>query len=103
MRGHMRRSKVEMYLDILTVLSRTGPSKLTHIMYKSNVNYSVLKEYLDFLTKQGLVAEKSVGKRRAIFEITNLGLKTIEEFNHLKLVLPIIEESSGRVSLPSWK
>jgi len=37
-----RRSKLEMYVDILKALARHGPLKLTHIMYKANVNCSVL-------------------------------------------------------------
>ena len=48
----MRRSKVEMHVDILEVLDHCGPLKLTHIMSKAHVNCNVLKEYLDFLTKQ---------------------------------------------------
>ena len=51
----MRRSKMEIHLDILKTLAQKGPLKLTHIMYKANVNCSVLKEYLDFLTQQKLV------------------------------------------------
>jgi predicted transcriptional regulator len=39
-------------------------------MYKANVNCSVLKEYLDFLIKQGLVEERTIGKRRVVFAIT---------------------------------
>ena len=54
----MRRSKVEMYVDILDVLAQRGPLKLTHIMYGVNVNCSLLKEYLDYLTKQGLIVKK---------------------------------------------
>ena len=53
----MRRSKMEMHLDILKILAKKGPLKLTHIMYKSNVNCSVLKEYLGFLIKQELIEE----------------------------------------------
>ena len=34
----MRRSKLEMYVDILKVLAQRGPLKLTHVMYKANVN-----------------------------------------------------------------
>ena len=34
----MRRSKLEMYVAILKVLSQRGPLKLTHVMYKANVN-----------------------------------------------------------------
>ncbi len=51
-----------MYVDILSVLAHRGPLKLTHVMYKANVNCSVLKEYLDFLIKQGLVEERTVRK-----------------------------------------
>ena len=60
----VRRSKLEMYVDILSVLAHRGPLKLTHVMYKANVNCSVLKEYLDFLIKQGLVEERTAGKQR---------------------------------------
>jgi len=42
----MRRSKLEMYIDILKVLAHRGPLKLTHIMYKANVNFRELKQVL---------------------------------------------------------
>jgi predicted transcriptional regulator len=48
----LRRSKLEMYLDILKVLSGSGQLKLTHIMYETNVNCGILKEFLDFLMKR---------------------------------------------------
>ncbi|MEM1757763.1 MAG: winged helix-turn-helix domain-containing protein, partial [Candidatus Bathyarchaeia archaeon] len=74
----MRRSKLEMYIDILKVLAQRGPTKLTHIMYKANVNCSVLKEYLDFLIKQGLVEEKAVGKKRVVYAITQRGVTVLK-------------------------
>jgi predicted transcriptional regulator len=75
----MRRSKLEMYVDILKVLAHRGPLKLTHIMYKANVNCSVLKEYLDFLIKQGLVEERTVGKSRVVLGGTQRGI-TIKKY-----------------------
>ena len=60
----MRRSKMETYIDILKVLAQNGPLKLTHIMYKANVNCSVLKQNLDFLTKQSLIEEQITRKKR---------------------------------------
>ena len=89
----MRRSKVEMYVDILEVLAQRGPLKLTHIMYGANVNCSVLKEYLEFLTKQGLVEEKIVGKERIVYAISQLGMTVLKQFKALKEVLPIVEET----------
>ena len=55
----MRRSKLEMYVDILSVLALRGPLKLTHIMYKANVNCSILKEYLESLIQQGASGRKN--------------------------------------------
>lgn len=95
----MRRSKLEMYVDILTVLSQRGPLKLTHIMYKANVNCSVLKEYLDFLLKQGLVEERTIGKRRVVFAVSHRGITVLKYFKELKEVLPIIDESKKQVPL----
>jgi len=94
----MRRSKLEMYIDILKVLARHGQLKLTHIMYKANVNCSVLKQYLDFLIEQNLVEEKSVGKKRIVYAITERGRTVLKHFRELRTVLPIVEEA--RVNLP---
>jgi predicted transcriptional regulator len=98
----MRRSKLEMYVDILKVLAHRGPLKLTHIMYKANVNCKVLKEYLDFLTNQNLIEERTVGKSRIVFSITQRGITVLKYFRELKEVLPIVEEArnSTPASIP---
>lgn len=96
----MRRSKLEMYVDILKVLASRGPLKLTHIMYKANVNCSVLKEYLDFLIKQNLIEERTVGKRRVVYAITQKGITVLKYFRELKQVLPIVEEARNKALVP---
>ena len=96
----MRRSKLEMYIDILQVLAHHGPLKLTHMMYKANINCSVLREYLDFLIKQGLVEERTVGKRRVVYAITQRGRTVIKGFRKLKQVLPITEETKNKMPIP---
>ena len=96
----MRRSKLEMYVDILKVLAHRGPLKLTHVMYKANVNCSVLKEYLDFLMKQGLVEERTIGKRRVVYAITPRGITVLKYFRELKQVLPIVEQTRNQVRTP---
>ena len=93
----MRRSKLEMYIDILRVLSQKGPLKLTHIMYKANVNCSVLKEYLDFLIHQELVEEKTVGKKRIVYVISEKGSKVLRYFRELKVMLPVVEDGQARI------
>lgn len=96
----MRRSKLEMYIDILTVLAHRGPLKLTHVMYKANVNCSVLKEYLEFLLKQCLIEERIVGKARTVFAITPRGILVLKYFKELKQVLPIVEEARSQAPIP---
>jgi len=96
----MRRSKLEMYIDILKVLAQRGPLKLTHVMYKANVNCSVLKEYLDFLTIQSLVEERIIGKRRVVYAITQRGITVLKYFRELKEVLPIVEEARSQMPIP---
>ncbi len=96
----MGRSKLEMYIDILQVLSRRGPLKLTHVMYKANVNCCVLKAYLEFLIKQGLVEERPVGKSRVVFAISQRGIMVLKYFRELKQVLPILEETRKGMPTP---
>lgn len=94
MRGkfRLRRSKLEVYVDILTVLSQRGPLKLTHIMYKANVNCVVLKEYLDFLLKQGLIEERLLGKDRVVYANTPRGITVIKYFKELNSALQVVDE-----------
>ena len=89
----MRRSKLETYVAILSVLGQRGPLKLTHIMYKANVNCSILREQLDFLIKQNLVEERSLRKERTVFAITQRGINVLKYFRELTQALPIIEEA----------
>ena len=93
----MRRSKMEMYIDILKVMAQNGPMKLTHVMYKANVNCSVLKENLDFLLHQNLIEEQITVKKRnktkVRYAITEKGRTVIKYFNEVNRVLQITEES----------
>jgi predicted transcriptional regulator len=96
----LRRSKLEMYVDILKVLAHKGPLKLTHIMYKANVNCSVLKEYLDYLTKQGLIEQRTLGKAKVVFAVTQRGITVLKYFHELKQVLPLVEERRNLMPTP---
>ena len=87
----MRRSKLEIHIDILEALVFKGKLRLTHLMYKSNVNCCVLKEHLEFLIKNGLVEEKML-KKRPIYAITSRGLQALKTFREIKEVFPPEEE-----------
>ena len=101
----MRRSKLEMYIDVLNAVAHRGPLRLTHIMYKANVNCSILNEYLAFLIKQGLVEKRNVKKARIVFTITQHGIDVLKYFRELTKALPILlEENPNQTSnvLPTY-
>jgi predicted transcriptional regulator len=89
----MRRSKLEMYIAILNVLAQKGPLKLTHIMYKANLNCTVLKDDLDFLIKQELIVEQTIRREKTVFAVTQRGINVLKYFKELTKALPIIEET----------
>ena len=91
----VRRSQLEIHVNILEVLAHSGPLKLTRIMHNTNVNCSLLREYLDFLTKQGLIEVKIIGKERKVYAITQLGVTVLKQFRELKEVLPINKETEN--------
>ena len=96
----MRRSKLETYVGILRVLAHKGPLKLTHIMYKANVNCKVLKENLDYLLKQELVAERIIGKGKTVYACTPRGVTVLKYFHELEQVLPLVEEQRTHPAIP---
>ena len=87
-----------MYVETLTVLAHRGPLKLTHIMYKANVNCSVLNEYLQYLAEKGLVNKRKVGKSRNVYAITQRGITVLKYFKELNEVLPLTEEDESKVT-----
>jgi len=87
-----------MYIDILKVLAHHGPLKLTHIMYKANVNCGVLKQALDFLVRQNLIEEQSLysrkDKTKVVYAITERGRIVLKYFRELNSALQITEEAN---------
>lgn len=93
----MRRSKMEMQLDILKVIAQKGPLKLTHIMYKANVNCCVLKDHVDFLIHQELIEEQTLKREKIVYAITQKGIKVLQYFRELQIMLPVLEEDLRRI------
>ena len=82
----VRRSKLEMNVDILKILASQGPMKLTQLMDKTDLSQSVLKQQLNFLMQQNLVEGQNLNKDKIFYVITGRGLRV------LNVVVPIIEE-----------
>jgi len=89
----MRRARLEIHGDILKVLARHGPLRLTHIMYKTKVNGSILKHYLDFLIQQNLVEEQTLSKKRVVYAITQRGRTILKYFKEVDSALQTTGEA----------
>jgi predicted transcriptional regulator len=88
----MRRSKLEIYADLLKVLAHEGPLKLTHLMYKVNINCTALREDLETLIRLGLVEEQTTGNNKGFFSVTERGFKILNYFGEIIQVFSIIKE-----------
>jgi len=90
----VRRSKLEMYISILEFLSLRGPMKTTHLMYKTNMSYRVLMEFLDKLIDRDLVEQRKTSEKRVMYAITQKGTSTIRSFRQFRQIL---SESAMRI------
>jgi len=73
--------------------------KPTEVMYKVNICYSFLEQYLDFLIKQNLVERKICDGSRAKYTITPKGLDLLKSYGELGQVLQIGEENGTKECL----
>lgn len=100
----MRRSKLEIHIDILRALAYHGRLKPTHITYKANVNCSALKECLSFLLERNLVKEQTISKKRKkrkVYSITDLGLTALRNVKEINKSLHVFEEPNvSGIELP---
>jgi predicted transcriptional regulator len=78
----VRRSKMEIYIDILQVISE-GNVKPTHVMYKANLSWARLMKHIRFLQSQDLltIAQGSGVDR---YEITEKGREVLSYFRKLE-------------------
>jgi predicted transcriptional regulator len=84
---------LEIAVDILEV-AKSGSHK-TRIMYQANLSFELLRKYLDYLTRAGLLR---AGEREArVFVTTAKGHRFLEEFYELRRYSEIVE--SKRLSL----
>ena len=90
----MRRSKLEMQIDVLKALACHGRLQPTHIMYKAKVNCRVLKESLELLIQHDLVKEHTLHQKRVAYAITERGLTALKNVWEINNALHVFEEEN---------
>ena len=95
----MKRSSLEMDVAVLQALTASKPMKLTHIMYKANLNANVLKKKLVVLEAKGLIKSHKLhkehlshsGKDRMFYAVTSQGLGVLQSYSSVYNVLGCVE------------
>lgn len=74
----IRRSRLEIYLDILKVIEK-GDTKLTQIMYKTNLSYATLQDIFEILIQGGFIMEE-MEKNVKRYQITEKGRNALSYY-----------------------
>ncbi len=75
-----KRSKLEIIRDILNVIkNRNGKIKPTHILYKSNLSYSMMEEYLNELIEKEFIIEMKKENNKT-YSITEKGSTYLQKY-----------------------
>jgi len=86
-----RRSKFEIYIDILTEIKR-GTVIPTRIMYGANLSWKPLEQTLKTLIAQGLIIEQSMDddkRTKKAYALTEKGENVLKYFNRAKGLLEL--------------
>jgi predicted transcriptional regulator len=81
----IRRSKLEVFMDIMKVVAEEREMKRTRIMYKANLAWTVLNDALDSLEKKGILASKDTPSG-VVVTPTSDGLDLLRRFREVESV-----------------
>jgi predicted transcriptional regulator len=77
-----RRSKMEVKIDILQAISE-GAGRPTHIMYRSNLSWAVMRNFIKGLEEQGLVGSSDVEGRKN-YILTQKGTRVLDTYANVR-------------------
>jgi len=79
-----RRDKIDIIAEILTI-AKDGLLK-TQIMYRANLSFAQLNDYLDFLTGMNLLGiEKE--NRKKVYKTTEKGERYLKKYDDISYIL----------------
>lgn len=92
MRNMDRRSRLEIYFDLLKIIER-GTVKPTRIMYKANLSWDTMQEIFGILLESGFIQEEIVANSKR-YAVTDKGrsalsyyLKSVDELAEVKQLI----------------
>lgn len=80
----MRRNKQDIIYDMLKAVQGKGGSILpTHLLYKSNLSHSKMKDYLEELMEKDLLEYVEIKEKQKI-KMTDKGFKFLQSLRQLR-------------------
>lgn len=80
---NMRRSKINIFIDILRLINKKGKTKPTHILYGANLSHIRLKKYLAILLENGFI-DQTVEGGHVYYRLTRKGYEFLNEFRKVE-------------------
>lgn len=91
MSDERRRTKYDIYADIMEIIARKGLCSLTRVSYGANIPVDRTKKILNFLVSHGFIRELTVGDARR-YRATKWGLEYLETFKRMRKFFAALEE-----------
>ena len=98
-----RRTRYEIYADLLDIVARKGACRLTRASYGANLPVDRAKKSLGFLALRGFVKEEKYEDSK-LYKITKRGLEYLETFRQMRRLFAALDEKilpMPSVQLPS--
>lgn len=91
MSSERRRTKYDIYADVIEVISKKTLCSLTRISYGANMPVDRAKKIVNFLVLHGFIREMAVGDRKK-YRATKWGLEYLETFQRMQKFFAALEE-----------
>jgi predicted transcriptional regulator len=88
-----RRDKLYIIAEILEIAK--GGTLKTQVMYRANLSFTQLNDYLGFMLKINLL-EKAEMNAREVYKATDKGLDFLERYHEITELLKTEEEANGK-------
>ena len=86
-----RRTKYEIYSELLEIVMKRGSCPLTRASYGANLPVDRAKKFLRFLASRGFVKEEIVDDSTR-YRITKRGLEYLESFRKMRKLFAALSE-----------
>ena len=91
-RKRKRRDRLYIIAEVLEI-AKNGSLK-TQIMYRANLSFAQLNNYLSFLLEVGLLRETSE-ERKTVYRTTKKGVRFLLNYHKIRNLIRVKDEKSG--------